>query len=154
MVLAEIATSLGSIKTALDILKGLKKSKASSSILAEIADLQAALIEVQQGIMAANQAHTADVERIRELEEEVARLKAWDSEKTRYELKSPWTGAMVYALKPAKGDSEPPHWLCATCYHQSKKRFLHIAHHGMTENHWMCPECKTVLMVGNGVAPQ
>src|SRR5580704_16072262 len=116
MVLAEIVTGLGGIKTALDILKGLKKSGASGSILTEIADLQTALIEVQQGIMAANQTHTTDIERIRQLEEEVMRLNKWDGEKDRYELKAISGVSFVYALKPSDAGSEPAHWLCPNCY--------------------------------------
>src|ERR1700723_2421079 len=109
MVIAEIAEGLAGIKTALDILKGLKRTGTASPILSEIADLQSALIDVQNGIMAANQTHTADIDRIRELGEEVARLKAWDGEKDRYELRNIWHGAIVYSLKPDKraGETAP-----------------------------------------------
>lgn len=154
MVIAEIAEGLAGIKTALDILKGLKKSQASGCILAEIADLQTALIEVQQGIMSANQIHVGDIQRIRDLEEELAHLKAWDGEKERYEMRVPWTGATVYALKPSERAGEPPHWLCATCYQQRRKRILHAKGAGMTATRWECPDCETEILVSNGVAPQ
>jgi hypothetical protein len=154
MVLAEIATSLGSIKTALDILKRLKKAPASGSISTEIADLQSVLIEMQQGIMAANETHTADIGRIRDLEEEVANLKAWDGEKERYELQNVWAGSFVYALKPVAKPSETPHWLCAHCYQNRKKRILQIAYMGMTDNTWLCPDCSTKIMVLRDTLPQ
>ncbi|HEX4106394.1 MAG TPA: hypothetical protein VHX92_09205 [Rhizomicrobium sp.] len=124
MVIAEIAEGLTGIKTALDILKGLKKSQATGGILTEIADLQTALIEVQQGIMAANQTHTADIDRIRELEKEVATLKAWGTEKERYELKQIDAGYVAYMLKPSERGGDPPHWLCATCYSNGQKAFV------------------------------
>lgn len=41
------------------------------------------------------------IQRIRDLEEDVARIKAWEEEKKRYQLVNPWQGAasLVYALK-------------------------------------------------------
>jgi hypothetical protein len=153
MVLAEIVSGLSGIKTALDILKGLKKSGASSGILAEIADLQSALIEVQQGIMAANQTHAADVERIRDLEEEVARLKAWDGEKGRYELKAVYAGATVYARKPDNTEAEPPHWLCANCYQDRKKSFLQVTRRVGGEHLWECPNCNEKLVLDDSISP-
>ena len=154
MVIAEIVTGLSGIKTALDILKGIKKTQASGSILAEIADLQSALIDVQQGIMAANQTHTADIDRIRELEQKVADLKAWDGEKARYELKNVWQGTMVYALKPDNRGGEPPHWLCANCYQKGKKCILQAAQYSVSTARWMCPDCKNTVIVNSSVVPQ
>jgi hypothetical protein len=156
MVLTEIVTGLSGVKTALDILKGLKKSNASASILTEIADLQSALIEVQQGLMAANQTHTADIDRIRELEEEVIQLKAWDGEKDRYELKNVGHGAMVYALKPDKSTGEPPHWLCANCYNQRKKSWLNPGSANIVSHQrdWDCPVCRSRFSLPGQTAPQ
>jgi len=148
MVIAEIAEGLTGIKTALDILKGLKKSGASGAILAEIADLQTALIEVQQGIMAANQTHTADIEAIRDLEAEVACLKAWDGEKARYELKSISGVAFVYSLKASESNGEPPHWLCANCYGNRKKSLLQVQGMAERDKVWKCPECDSKVLTG------
>lgn len=156
MVLVEIATSLTGIKTALDILKGLKKSDTSRPILGEIADLQSALIEVQQGIMAANETHTADIERIRDLEKEVADLKAWGAERENYELINVGFGSVVYSLKQSIQPRGTPHWLCANCYTQGKKSFLsrvaQLPIHGAVN--WACSNCPTKVSVSIGVAPQ
>ena len=135
MVIAEITEGLAGLKTALEILKVMKKSQASGQILTEVADLQTALIEVQHGIMAANQTHAADIERIRELEKEVAHLKAWGDEKKRYELKQIDGGFFAYMLKPEHRGMEPPHWLCATCYSKGEPGFMQIQGRTKDENH-------------------
>jgi hypothetical protein len=51
-------------------------------------------------------------------------LKAWDTEKQRYELKTVGTGVVAYMLKPTERASEPPHWLCPSCYAKGQKAFL------------------------------
>lgn len=155
MVVAEIVSGLAGIKTALDILKGLKKSDASSNILSEIADLQTALIEVQQGIIAANQTHTEDIDRIRGLEAQVASFEAWEREKARYELKPVPPASFVYALKPDMAAGEPLHWLCATCYQRGEKSFLQRGSYGGFENFyfWDCHTCGKPTRVEAGLSP-
>ena len=61
---------------------------------------------------------------MRDLEKEIARVKAWDEQKQRYELISPWQGAVTYALKKARSNSEPPHWICTKCYEDGRKSIL------------------------------
>jgi hypothetical protein len=113
----EAFAGLSAIKTAFDIAKGLKD-------IDDVARRNAAVIELQEKILAAHQAQSALAEQVHDLETEVAALKAWDADKQRYELKTVGRGAVAYMLKPGMRDSEPPHWLCQNCYANHKKAFF------------------------------
>jgi Zn finger protein HypA/HybF involved in hydrogenase expression len=153
MAALEIATGLTSLKTALDIAKALWTIDNAAERSSKILDLQRAIGEAQLSAINAREAHSAQIDRIRDLEQEIVRLKAWDGEKERYELKNVWHGAMVYALKPSMSGGEPAHWLCANCYTQGKKRFLQAIQHGVASTYWGCPECKSNIITSGAVAP-
>lgn len=113
---AEILAGLSSLKTAFDIAKGLKD-------INDAAIRNGAVIELQEKILAAREQQSALLDRIGALEAEVASLKAWDTEKQRYELKNIGNGAVAYMLKATARGSEPPHWLCPNCYAAGKQAF-------------------------------
>jgi hypothetical protein len=72
----------------------------------------------------AREAYSAQLERIRELEAEILRLKDWSVEKQCYELRSVGAGSVAYMLKPDNRGTRPPYWLCPTCFERGKKEFL------------------------------
>ena len=74
MVVAETIAGLGAIKTAFDIAKGLKD-------IDDAARRNAAVIELQEKILSAQQAQSELVDRIRELQTQVASFEKWDTEK-------------------------------------------------------------------------
>jgi hypothetical protein len=107
-------------------------------------ELQSVVLDAFEKAIEAREAQTAQAERIRALETEVADLKAWGSEKEQYELKPNWTGAVAYMLKPEARDSETPHWLCPNCYTNGKKSFL-IPSEAVnpTKSLYKCATCPT-----------
>ncbi len=76
---AEVFAGLGALKTAFDIAKGLKD-------IDDATRRNAAVIELQEKILAAQQSQSSLIETARELEKEVVQLKAWEADKQRYEL--------------------------------------------------------------------
>lgn len=141
---AEVITGLRLFKSMLDSAKGLKDMN-------DAAVRNAAVIELQEKILAAQSEQATLVQRIRELEAEVADLKAWETEKQRYHLQAVATGAFAYALKPEAEGSEPPHWICAACYQNGRKSVLQRGHsHGSGEWPFICPTCKSVIYVSQG----
>ena len=135
---AEIAAGLGALKTAFDLAKGLKDVN-------DTAALNSAVIELQEKILAAQQAQSTLVESVGALEKEVADLKAWDGEKDRYELKdvgAPGPSVFAYSLKPEAQGGEPFHLLCANCYQHRNKSILQATSElrlGLRVH--KCPEC-------------
>ena len=67
------------------------------------------------------------IQRIRELEAEITRMKTWDTEKQRYQWISPWPGCLVYAVKASMKGVEPPHCICQQCYEEGRKSILQDA---------------------------
>jgi uncharacterized coiled-coil DUF342 family protein len=88
----EALAGLSAIKTAFDIAKGLKDIDNATS-------RNAAVIELQEKILAAREAQSALLDRVGTLEKEVARFETWEREKQRYELKSLGWGAFARMLK-------------------------------------------------------
>ena len=71
---AEVFAGLGALKTAFDIAKGLKD-------IDDAARRNAAVIELQERILSAQQSQSALVERVHDLEKEVAGFEQWEAEK-------------------------------------------------------------------------
>jgi hypothetical protein len=145
VMVGEVFAGLGALKTAFDIAKGLKD-------IDDAARRNAAVIELQEKILAAREAQSTLLDRVSELEEKVTGFETWETEKQRYELKQLIRGAptFAYTLKP---DARPPetfHFICATCYQRRIKsilQFLRNVFAGSNENVLACPVCKTEVHV-------
>jgi len=143
----EITAGIASLRLAFDITKGLRDVANAADRNTKIVELQAAIMDAQAGAIEAQQAHSADVKRIGDLEAEVARLKAWEGEKQKYELKGLGGGAVAYMLKAEERGAEPPHWLCQPCYEKGQKRMLQpqdMVVVGRGHN-FSCPECHSAF---------
>jgi hypothetical protein len=140
---AEIYAGLGAAKAAFDIAKGLKD-------IHDATLRNAAVIELQEKILTTQQSQAAIIERIGDLEKQVADFEAWDTEKERYELKTVGFAAFAYMLKPEARGREPPHFVCTNCYNQ---RRISIIQHGVPKQgawpEFCCPSCRSKLSPNN-----
>jgi ribosomal protein L29 len=112
----EAFAGLSAIKAAFDIAKGLKD-------IDDVTRRNAAIIELQEELLAAQTAQSELTHEVGELKKEVADLKTWEAEKQRYELKKFGHG-FAYIVKPDAQGTEPLHQICANCYARGKKSFL------------------------------
>ena len=144
-------TELGAIPMVGEILAGLSGFKALYDAAKALKDMNdatirnAAVIELQEKILAAREAQSALLERVSDLEKEVASFEAWNAQSKRYELKELGSGSLAYMLKRDTRDAEPPHWICATCYGQHR---VSIIQHTKTPGHglrYRCPVCNTEI---------
>lgn len=115
-----------SMKAAGDIAKALFQLQTSAEIKGQVIDLQNAILSAQQSAFAAQSEQSSMIEQIRDLKEEIARMKAWEKEKQRYKLiNPPWGGgSVVYALKESCKGTEAPHWICTKCYDDGRRTIL------------------------------
>jgi hypothetical protein len=90
---AEIYGGISAIKSAFDIAKGLKD-------IHDATLRNAAIIELQEELLAAQEAQSMLTERIGELEKQVATFEKWDTEKEDYIMTSLPSGTIAYILKP------------------------------------------------------
>lgn len=131
---AEIYGGIAAFKTMFDLAKGLKD-------INDAALRNSTSIELLEKILTAREAQAAALDRIRELEEQVAQFETWEAEKQRYELKGLTRGATAYMLKPDARGSEPPHWLCTSCFEHRKRSIMQPAPiHGLRDITAKCPD--------------
>ena len=139
----EIFAGLGAIKTALDIVQGLKN-------VSDVSARNRAVIELEEKILAANRAQTALLDRISDLEQEVTSFETWDAEKGQYELKKFGHGVARF-LNPDAQSAEPSHPMCANCFEKRKKIYLQEVPTNSARQvlgkgaEWRCPECPTKI---------
>ena len=142
----EVFAGLGALKTAFDIAKGLKD-------IDDATRRNAAVIELQEKILAAREAQSTLLDRVGRLEEKVTSFETWDAEKARYELRQLIRGAaptFAYALKADAEPAEDFHCICATCYQKRLKNILQFSRSvfvGSDEKVLACPVCKTEVHV-------
>jgi Zn finger protein HypA/HybF involved in hydrogenase expression len=137
----DLFTGLGVFKSLYDSAKALKD-------INDATIRNGAIIELQEKILAAREAQSSLLERINELEKEVANFKAWETEKQKYEMKVLSPGSIVYALKAQAQGTEPAHYICANCYEDRKKSILQRKpanalgrQHFGEKDSYDCPKC-------------
>jgi hypothetical protein len=110
-----------------------------------------AVIDLQDKILTAREQQTKLLERISELEKQVASFETWDAEKQRYELKDLGYGSLVYMLKPEARGTELPHWVCAHCYGDRRISIIQYANSVKNVGHgYFCPACHTEIIPAQG----
>ena len=141
---AEVFAGLGALKSAFDIAKGLKD-------IDDTTRRNAAVIELQEKILSAQQSQATLLEEVSELKKEVASLKAWDAEKENYELSNIGEGVFAYAKKPSVQSAEPSHYLCANCFTNGQKSILqkHVTHVGRWTV-YACARCAAEIFPNGG----
>jgi hypothetical protein len=114
---SEVIAGLGAFKTLFDIAKSIND-------LDDTVKRNAAVANLWEQIIAAQQRYTAALEQVDTLKEELARFETWDAEKEKCELKAVNPGAFAYVPKPNAKPAEPNHWLCTSCFGNRKKSIL------------------------------
>lgn len=122
--------SFNGIKT---IGEGLLAVRDISAIGTKVTELNAKIIEAQNGVFTIQQERAALVDRVSALEKEIADMRAWDTEKERYELTAVAPNVFAYSVKPSAQNGEPPHRICERCYQNSKKSILQSNNGSPTE---------------------
>lgn len=150
-----IQGTISGLKTAADIAKSLMELKSISDVQAKVIELQSAILSAQSSALSANADQAAMVDEIRTLKKEIADVKAWESQKQRYQLTTfGENGAVVYALKESMSVSEPPHWICTKCYEEGKRMILQPRNNKEGFVFLACPSCNSEIHTRNrGVSP-
>jgi len=154
--IAEAAGALGSIKAAYDIAKGVQALATSTEVRQATSEMLDALLTARERAFAQAETETALLQKIGDLEAEIARLKEWDRRDENYELKRYWPGAYAYELKPALAAGQPTQRLCQPCYDNRQKGVLQAHPGGRGQagySEYFCPSCKTKVPMGEGVMP-
>jgi hypothetical protein len=123
------------LKTAFDMAKGLKD-------ISDATIRNAAVIELQEKILSAQEAQFALVKRVDELEKQMASFETKRSQMQRYQLKDFGARTFAYELKESEAAGEPIHRACANCYQQGHVSILQFGGKSNGQDHYDCPKCK------------
>ena len=144
-----IQGTISGLKAAGDIAKSLMNLKTISEVRGKVIELQSVILAAQGSALDANAKQSAMVDEIRTLKEEIARIKAWGTQKKRYKLTSQWeAGGVAYALKESMKESEPPHLICTKCYEDGRKSLLNPLTNSNGFVAYICPVCKSQIPTG------
>ncbi len=116
---------LTSFAHANNILKAIIGVRDTVVNLEQVNELLAEINSIQSGYFSLLQQNTSMLTEIDNLKKEIAAFEAWDTQKNRYKLYSPWDSAVVYAITCSQSNGEPPHWICPQCYENRKRAFLY-----------------------------
>lgn len=139
--ISAIAGTASSLKAAGEIVQAMIGLRDASAFQTKAIELQRQILTAQQSALAAHSDQFALLQRVRELEEEVRRVKAWETEKERYSLAEVSTGSFAYLVKPEARGAEPVHAICTNCYEHGRKSILQWVQ-GSYSAEFRCPGCK------------
>lgn len=156
--LSAINASVLTLTGAVNILKTTKELRGSKSGSTELGELNARLLEAQDFALSAQKEGAALVKRVGALEEELARVKGWEAEKAKYELRPVRTGEyapLAYALKGEHDSPAPTHQLCTNCYERGEKSLLQAETRNPGRCHVLvCHRCGMDLYVHGQPEPE
>jgi hypothetical protein len=101
-----IAQALNALKAAKDIAETMIGLRDSAAFQGKLIEFQSKIIDANNAAFAAQEERSALLERIYELEKQVADFEAWEREKEKYELKELNAGAPAYLPKPGMQDAK------------------------------------------------
>jgi hypothetical protein len=101
-----IAQALNALKAAMDIAETMIGLRDSAAFQGKLIEFQSKIIDANNAAFAAQEERSALLERIYELEKQVADFEAWEREKEKYELKELNAGAPAYLPKPGMQDAK------------------------------------------------
>lgn len=156
--IAELAGGLTATNALIKIVEGLNAANTQAKLNEVRVELSGKLLQVMAALNAALAAETVSADRIRDLEKEIVRLKDWEGEKKRYELKNIGGGAFGYMPKKGMDEGEPPHWLCANCFDRGHRSVLQfqksVTDKGAPIDLYRCNDCKGELAVPYRIRPK
>jgi hypothetical protein len=113
----EIFAGLSALKTAFDLAKGLKE-------IDDVTRRNAAIIDLQQKILDAQQSQQDLILKASALEKKLAESEVWEMERTNYELRQAAPGVMTYVPSGMADGEDPQYQLCPSCFHGRHKSLL------------------------------
>ena len=144
-----VAALITGSKNLFDLSKAALDVAGSVKAQSKVIELQSQILSIQHSALAASETQTALLNRIKQLESEIGRLKEWDADKDKYRFEDVGAGAFVYSPKAEPTATEPNHWLCVKCF-DGKQRAV-LQNQGRSKSSDLsvfgCPTCKSTINV-------
>jgi DNA-directed RNA polymerase subunit M/transcription elongation factor TFIIS len=148
MPVGEIATGYSALKAAYEMAKGLKD-------IHDRVTLNAAIIELQEKILSAQEAATSAKDQLRELQAAVNAFEDWKRIAARYDLKDYGGSTFAYELNANLDHQEPIHRACPKCFENRKRSILQFSFKDQSQrDHYKCHGCGSEFEFGVSVPYQ
>lgn len=137
----DIATGYAALSSAFEIAKGLKN-------IDDRVKLNAAVIELQEKILSAQQASTESKSKLAEMERRLGELEEWESTAKRYALKDFGCQTFAYQSKAESLNGGPSHLACPNCFQMKRLSVLqyHDTYYGRKQ--FWCLACSSKIDLG------
>lgn len=145
--ISEISASLGGIKTAIDLLGGMRSLKTESDINQAVIQIQRTLLDAQASALRDHEKNLGMINKIAELELSLSKLQENRIEKERYKLTEFPTGKLAYVLKEDDDRGDPSHRLCVKCWDEGKRSVLQVQQKHSGGESVRCPNCEEKLVL-------
>lgn len=142
MDLSAIAAAMTSVKTASEIAKGLVNLRDEREFQARAGQIEKELAEARGLVAEAQTTMLALLNRVGELERQVAQQEDWRAEAARYELVETYKGRLAYRVKDSMRGEEPTHYVCPACFQKRQKSILQPREWHNREPSLECPACE------------
>ena len=143
MVITEASVIITSIKTTIEIVKGLKSSHDAKTITQAQSQILEHLFALQVAALALQEKHSALIHEKQALIKKIEQFEQWRNTESEYELKELKPGIFVYSYKNSQQSVIPMHWLCPHCWNDRKKSILQSGFHD--ESVYNCNRCNFVF---------
>lgn len=133
-----------SLKVATGLGKAVMDLKIEGEVREKVIAMRDALLDAQQRMFEVQASQMEMTEKVRRLEEELAKCQGWEREKERYALKQFPIGTLAYGVKPEHQGSDPMHFICTNCYEKGVKSLLQACEDGWFKA-MKCHHCGSLI---------
>ena len=136
-----------SIKTTIEIVKGLKSYYDAHTITQVQSELLQQLLNIQMGTLTLQEKYSALINEKDELANKLVQFEQWQKTESEYELQEIDSGKYAYSSKNSQQSKNPAHWLCPQCWEDRKKSILQEEHQYDGQVHYICHRCKFTIII-------
>ena len=144
-----VFSSISGMKT---IAEGLLAIRDISVVTSKVAELNSKIIDVQQGLFQLQEERRTLIEKNSSLEKQITDFENWEVEKEKYELVQVAPGAFGYMEKLNGKNTNPPHWLCTTCFENRRKSIFQPTN-AISFSVYQCVPCGTKFTTRHNYGP-
>ncbi len=145
--MAAIASAASALKSAFDISKVALGLRDAALIRAKVSEMQGEISSALANAITAQTDQMAMLEEVGNLKQQIAKMKAWNTEKKRYKMRQLAVNAptYAYAIKPDCQGDDPFYCICTKCYENGEKSVLQFTRslYGTSQITLKCPVCTT-----------
>jgi predicted Holliday junction resolvase-like endonuclease len=145
--IGEASAAISSIKTAVEMLKGIHAVKTQVDINSAVIDIQRVLLDAQASALQDRQRQMELMKNIEDLERKITEFQNDILDKSRYHLTEFPTGNFAYVLKIDRANGDPIHKICANCFNEGVKTILQIIRKHSGGELAQCKRCEKSILL-------